>query len=945
MKALSAFLLLFLASVLSAAPGEVGMRVDVIGSEKLEADPGTGVSLSRRTRRVNSELIQELMFCKTVVSGTWTPFEFSFMPVKTATVTLSLRGNNVSEGQPPVFHVDAISVIGAELKNPSFEELNKNGGLLFWNSGPERVAANVPDAKDGKNYARVSYDRPLVQKLDVTAGKRVRVTLWIRQENESRPVAPEGTNVYFDLKFGSKVVISSGRLELRPTFENCSVYVNRTQAERGKKIELKLFYRETGKKEWIRTLDPVNMEREHAWRGSILLLRENTPYEVKCEISGEVSDTFTGSFRTLNSRVPVAKEIVLDPATFSGTLTQIESGAPDGYVRYTMRPGVLKGEKFFPGAVINAENARYVIFDGLKIIANGARHGLRLADCENIIVRNCDISDFGRTDDVRDYHQLGRWTYAGNITGWDGGIFIRGGTNQLIERSYIHSPRSTSNSWLYSHPTGPEAIFVDRAAGGLVIRYNDFVGSDKRRWNDAIEGVSNASVDGGFGRDADVYGNLFAFSNDDSLEIEGGEMNIRVYFNRFEGSFCGVSTGSCRLGPSYQFRNLYFRLGDENGRSGNVFKNGMGVQGDGAIFILNNTVFSPNTPYSVGDFHSRPPEYSPPLKAFLRNNILMGEIDWFLPGVFKWNVDADYDLLYGGASKSGSRALLVKLGKERNAIFAEPRFANLAAADFNLAVGSPGRDSAAPLPGLTVRHRGAFQEDPVTTLPYRPLAVTASVNELHFSDENAPIEKQFSVSAPAGFRSTFKVECNDDFFTVTPSSGELKDADRIQFTVRLDPARMPKPQLYRGMALIRFSDGFSRPVSIYADYRNSASRQEEALKHAIVIPSDYRSGERKTYEVEIPEDGCYFLLAAGRISGKSIVEVRIGNEKTGETARFIEQNSNAGKDRLGIVCGSSLSAWYFHLKKGRQQLTFQATMPGLEIEKFYLTREPEWFLY
>ena len=90
---------------------------------------------------------------------------------------------------------------------------------------------------------------------------------------------------------------------------------------------------------------------------------------------------------------------------------------------------------------------------------------------------------------------------------------------------------------------------------------------------------------------------------------------------------------------------------------------------------------------------------------------------------------------------------------------------------------------------------------------------------------------------------------------------------------------------------------------------------------------------------------CYFLLATGRISGKSNVEVRIGDEITTANARFIEQKSYAGKQRLGMVCGSSLSAWYFHLKKGRQQLTFQAIMPGLEIEKFYLTREPEWFLY
>ena len=48
-------------------------------------------------------------------------------------------------------------------------------------------------------------------------------------------------------------------------------------------------------------------------------------------------------------------------------------------------------------------------------------------------------------------------------------------------------------------PAGPQAVGIDKPRS-TVLRYNDFIGSDQHRWNDAIEGAGNYHVDGGFSR-------------------------------------------------------------------------------------------------------------------------------------------------------------------------------------------------------------------------------------------------------------------------------------------------------------------------------------------------------------------------------------------------------------------------------------------------------------
>lgn len=165
----------------------------------------------------------------------------------------------------------------------------------------------------------------------------------------------------------------------------------------------------------------------------------------------------------------------------------------------------------------------------------------------------------------------------------------------MVERCYIHDPVSTADSWYYSHPAGPQAVGMDKSRS-TVLRYNDFIGSDRHRWNDAVEGTGNFHLDGGFNRDGDVYGNMMCFANDDALEIDGGQTNVRVFLNKFEGCLCGVSVQGCMSGPSYVFRNLLVNMGDERGLAGQTIKTSSHANGPSAV--LGSRISSMRTPDS-----------------------------------------------------------------------------------------------------------------------------------------------------------------------------------------------------------------------------------------------------------------------------------------------------------------------------------------------------------
>lgn len=915
------------------------VRADLSGKTKIKVDKENGWKVYSKA--------SQTCFSKPITTQ-WETYTLRFVPEADGSAILSLRSTTGFDViSSPWIILASISAEGCMIKNGDFKKLDKQGLLRSWRGKIENTVKD-PAA------ARVNFDNSLSQRITFQKNIPVIIKFKARLTPSMKPALPEWSNAVTDRITNIQTLISSGRVAFRPTFENCGIYVNQKKGEYGKKLDLKLFYRKAGTSVWLPALDPVYIPIENAWRGSIMLLQENTEYEVKGIISGELTDQFSGRFKTLNSKVKIAETIILDPSNFPGDLEIKKSGTPNGYIRYTMKSGVLKGNAK-KQAVIILNNVSYIIIENLTIDCNRTPGGIQIIDSNNIQVTNCNIYNFGRVGVQRLDH--GGKFYAGSsLIYYDPGIEIKNSRDVLVERCFIHNPASTSNTWFYSHPAGPSALRV-QTTEGVVLRYNDLVGNDQGRFIDVIHAPVNSHITGGFTRDADIYGNLLIFSNDDAIEMEGGGMSCRFYLNRLEGTYTGVSTGVCRLGPIYQFRNLFARPGDEEHRYGLPFKNTLSVQGYGAIFFINNTLVNQAPRVVWSSFHRKPPEekFKSAFKAFSRNNIAPGKKTFYDPKLFDWKIDFDYDLLtpLPTADVNTLKAEYARVNQGKHNIYASPVYIDAASGDFHLAPGSPGRGQAVKLSNLSCTNMGAFQDDGIKFLPHRKLPLTPEKQEIYFQSHTSPLSQTFDISVTGkDYNKPFEVYCNDDFFDVEPKSGVFKSGDRLTFTVTLKPDKMPLPRRYNGVILLRVPEGLSLPVSIYADYRHDKKRQKEALKSSIVIPVkiDHKNPVTEV-EVNIPEDGVYFLFAkAENIGLVKEIRIRLGACDTKNMARLLGPKMRNETTEYYPVTNGYLSAYYFKLKAGKQKLNIRINDLGGdnskgEISQLLITRRPGLFVW
>ena len=322
----------------------------------------------------------------------------------------------------------------------------------------------------------------------------------------------------------------------------------------------------------------VRSENKPQWRSSILGLTENQTYDVKIT-SGKQS--WEHRFTTWNSDVPIARTVTLT----QGPVYISDIGNPNGWIRYVASETLRSDDKAI--AAINIDDASYIILDGLTV-RGGVNHGIHVANASYVRIVNCDIAQWGRAG-KQEITRRGQYYDANKKPiNYDAGIYIDQSLGVVVERSYIHDPNGQANPWAYAHPAGPCALYM-YARGQTVIRYNDLIGSQKHRYNDIIEGNRNGFEDGGFCRDADIYGNMFILGNDDGIELDGGQMNIRVWGNHFSNTLCGVSTAPSLFGPTYIFNNLFSHMGDQNNSGGTGIKNGYKFAGQGMIYLYHNT--------------------------------------------------------------------------------------------------------------------------------------------------------------------------------------------------------------------------------------------------------------------------------------------------------------------------------------------------------------------
>jgi hypothetical protein len=94
--------------------------------------------------------------------------------------------------------------------------------------------------------------------------------------------------------------------------------------------------------------------------------------------------------------------------------------------------------------------------------------------------------------------------------------------------------------------------------------------------------------------DVDIYGNEVSHTWDDGIEIEGNNINVRVWNNVVRNAFMGLASDNndhTYYGPVYVWRNIFTDLFAAPGQAGNAFKLENEV-GRGAIYLFCNTLLA-----------------------------------------------------------------------------------------------------------------------------------------------------------------------------------------------------------------------------------------------------------------------------------------------------------------------------------------------------------------
>lgn len=405
-------------------------------------------------------------------------------------------------------------------------------------------------------------------------------------------------------------------------------------------------YKKQKESTWTQGLDLVYDNRDGQYRGSIVGLDPNTEYQV--ELTSDQAKTAM-SFTTRNDQFPIGKTTYLPTGESTDPIIITESGTAEGYHLVTVpentRSVLNMGNVGNEGIQIDAD---YVIVRGIEV-RNAKTDGIRIKkDRHDIVIEQCFITFWGRIG--------GPITY-GNLEGsTDSGINAENGTwNLTIQRNLIEDPRGASNDWETGHPAGPQGITIRESLGGNVIRYNDILSTEDHGFNDAIGGGANYSNVGNMNRDSDIYGNLIRSVWDDAIEVEGANMNVRVFGNYAHKFFNGIATASTTKGPIYIYRNVVgeSRVGHRNPSGGAFIKTGEREPfAGGRRYILHNTIVQPMGVTHAFSGHSIS-------NTVTRNNI------FDVPGRLASNretVDnSDYDYDYFSGLSSG-------VAKEKNGI-------------------------------------------------------------------------------------------------------------------------------------------------------------------------------------------------------------------------------------------------------------------------------------
>ncbi|MCQ2392319.1 MAG: right-handed parallel beta-helix repeat-containing protein [Kiritimatiellae bacterium] len=677
----------------------------------------------------------------------------------------------------------------------------------------------------------------------------------------------------------------TGELRLTPTFTSIGVAFGSAAEVK----DLTLEYRLAGAAEWSR------MAYGCAWfadvqnyRGSVWGLAEDADYEVRVCAAG--TTLAQGRTRTWKTAVPIARTVEIDPATAAFPLVISEQGTSEGWVRYTVKGGRLEAPRQAPAAVL-VTNAAYVVLEDITL-RGGDSAGVRIVDSRFVRVRHCDIADWGNDGYLPRYDQKGalfsHWNaksrrYKGG--NHSGGIDILAGAwGVVVERCFIHAPHSWAHSWRYSHPYGPMAIRLSDSAGNHVIRYNDLVGNDLHRFDDTIGGGNDFYEKGTFNRDSDVYGNFVAFANDDCLEIDGGQRNVRVFGNRFEAGFMGVSVQGSLVSPSYVFDNVFTGCEEELGQVASSIKtSGIDLfDYRPAVYLFDNVFWGNGKAI---------PMYKQTARLKVCNNRCYGPSQT-LEG---FGETAPYTELSGNVTNLVSEAA------------------------------PAGNWPRRPIPYVTDRSR--IDGVRVTKGQVAPASCEVTLT-CGGKDYCQPFEV---------------VDHGDaDWLTVTPARGVIASGKTIRLNFAFDAAKMVGRQRFRAAVLIRTADGFSRPVTVYADTDHVQPVHCEQAGETALFAAVDAANPFTTYAFDVPKDGRYYFLLRCRKAPDGEARTVLMAGVDDEALDRYEVREQKDWSWSLVSPGGTYMSWvrYYDLKQGRHTLTLQPQRGTLEMSDLVLTDAP-----
>jgi len=376
-----------------------------------------------------------------------------------------------------------------------------------------------------------------------------------------------------------------------PTFHCIGVYWSPPEGAADRDVLVK--YRPYGASEWANALpmryNPISTTTEDKadYRGSIVNLTPNTEYEIHLTLKG-TSQTSIFVARTWSEDFPIAAIVTVGNQRSQYAITV--SGTADAYRLYDGTGSTINVKNNSDYCIFI--NASYVVVRGFNL--QGARkHGIYIEGGHDIIIEDCDISNWGDSD-------------SGTIFGknYRSGIFSSNSELKrvIIQRCKIHHPRYDTNSWAEIHnnsyhPGGPQCIAFANSAGNHVIRYNQCWSDAEHYFNDPIGYGSNASYRGFPGPDSDIYCNYVADCWDDGIEAEGGGQNVRIWNNYMERCLMAIGNAPVSIGPMYIWRNVSGESYCPAYEYGNLLKMGYadGVRWmTGHMYVFHNTILQPD---------------------------------------------------------------------------------------------------------------------------------------------------------------------------------------------------------------------------------------------------------------------------------------------------------------------------------------------------------------